>query len=105
MKTILVTDDDMHIGNLLKYSDGDLCISLDDDGVITFSNTASSLDGIDVGRLFERFYTVESARNSTGLGLSIARSLVERMGGIILADYSDNILCKKISFSEGKMQR
>ena len=89
------------IGNALKYSDGDLSISLDDNGVITFSNTASALDGIDVGRLFERFYTVESARNSTGLGLSIARSLVERMGGIISADYSMNILCIKISFNKG----
>lgn len=83
------------IANALKYSDGDLSISLDDDGVITFSNTASALDGIDVGRLFERFYTVESAHNSTGLGLSIARSLVERMGGTICAEYSDNVLCIK----------
>ena len=65
------------IANALKYSDGDLSISLDDDGVISFSNTASSLDGVEVGRLFERFYTLESARNSTGLGLAIARSLVE----------------------------
>lgn len=86
------------IGNALKYSDGDLRISLDDDGVITFSNTAPALDGIDVGRLFERFYTVESARNSTGLGLSIARSLVERMGGTIAAEYSMNVLCIKIDF-------
>lgn len=88
------------IGNALKYSDGDLEITLDDDGVITFSNTASALDGIDVGRLFERFYTVESARNSTGLGLSIARSLVERMGGTISADYSANIISITISFKK-----
>ena len=86
------------IANALKYSDGDLGISLDDDGVITFSNTASAFDGIDVGRLFERFYTVESARNSTGLGLSIARNLVERMGGTISAEYSDNLLCITIRF-------
>ena len=86
------------IGNALKYSDGNLEITLDDDGVITFSNTASELDGIDVGRLFERFYTVESAHNSTGLGLSIARSLVERMGGTISANYSANNLRIKIDF-------
>lgn len=86
------------IANALKYSDGDLSITLNDNGVITFSNTASALDGIDVGRLFERFYTVESARNSTGLGLSIARSLVERMGGTIAAEYSMNVLCIKIDF-------
>lgn len=86
------------IGNALKYSDGDLSISLDDDGVISFSNTASALDGVEVGRLFERFYTLESARNSTGLGLAIARSLVERIGGTIAAECSMNVLCIKIDF-------
>lgn len=84
------------IGNALKYSDGDLNITLDDNGTITFSNTASALDGIDVGRLFDRFYTVEAARSSTGLGLSIARSLALRMNGSISAEYSDNVLSIQI---------
>ena len=30
--------------------------------------------------MFERFYTVENGRESTGLGLSIAKTLCERMG-------------------------
>lgn len=78
--------------NAMKYSDGDLDITLDDDGVITFSNTAAALDGVDVGRLFDRFFTVEAARSSTGLGLSIARSLALRMNGSISAEYSDSVL-------------
>ena len=47
-------------------------------------------------QLFDRFYTVEAARNSTGLGLSIARTLVERMGGKITGEYRDNRLIIRI---------
>lgn len=86
------------MSNALKYSDGDLRILLDEDGVICFENTASALDGIDVQRLFDRFYTVETARTGTGLGLSIARTLAEKMGGTISADYSDNVLCIRVCF-------
>lgn len=86
------------MSNALKYSDGDLRISLDEDGVICFENTASALDGIDVQRLFDRFYTVETARTGTGLGLSIARTLAEKMGGTISADYSDNVLSIRVCF-------
>ena len=86
------------MSNALKYSDGDLRISLDEDGVICFENTASALDGIDVQRLFDRFYTVETARTGTGLGLSIARTLAEKMGGTISADYSDNVLGIRVCF-------
>ena len=46
---------------------------------VTFSNMASGLDEIQVGRLFDRFYTVEAARKSTGLGLAISKTLVEEM--------------------------
>ena len=73
------------MGNALKYSDGDLNITLDDDGVVTFSNKATSLDGVDVGRLFDRFFTVEAARSSTGLGLSIAEEIIPLHGGTITA--------------------
>lgn len=62
------------------------------DGEIAFSNSAARLDSVQVGRLFDRFYTVESARNSTGLGLSIARHLTEQMGGTIGARYEDGRL-------------
>ena len=75
------------IGNAIKYSDGDLNITLTGDGKITFSNTASQLTGVQVSRLFDRFYTVESARKSTGLGLSIAKVLIEQMNGSIAASY------------------
>ena len=89
------------ISNAVKYSDGDFAVTMTDAGEITFSNTASELSSVDVGKLFDRFYTVDSARKSTGLGLSIAKLLTERMGGCIAADYKGNTLSITLSFKEG----
>lgn len=86
------------LNNALKYSDGDLKITLHDSGEIVFSNTASGLNGIQVGKLFDRFFTVEAARNSNGLGLAIAKALVEQMGGTITAHYEKCVLSIKIAF-------
>ena len=86
------------LNNALKYSDGDLEIELKEDGTILFSNTASSLNEVQVGKLFNRFYTVEAARNSNGLGLSIAKTLVEQMGGSIEAYYKEEKLIIRIIF-------
>lgn len=87
------------INNALKYSDGDFSVVMKPDGSIIFSNTARNLNAVTVGRLFDRFYTVEASRNSTGLGLSIARILTALMGGSIEADYYDEKLHIKLSFS------
>lgn len=78
--------------NALKYSPGDLSVTLDESGRIAVSNSAPQLDPITTGRLFDRFYTVEAAKNSTGLGLSIAKALTERMGGRIWAEFSQGRL-------------
>lgn len=86
------------LNNAVKYSDGDLDIILSDTGEITFSNTAKGLSAVDAEQLFDRFYTVEAAHHSTGLGLSIARTLVRRMGGTITAEYADSRLKIKITF-------
>ncbi len=86
------------LSNVLKYSDQDLFVQLYSDGTITFTNSAKNLTPVMVERLFDRFYTVETGQNSTGLGLSIAKALVERIGGQIQAVYEDQKLTIVLKF-------
>ena len=90
------------VSNAAKYSGGNLAVSLLPDGTVTFSNSAPSLSRVQAWRLFDRFYTVEAARDSTGLGLSIARLLVERMGGAITAEYENGRLCIRTVFPQAQ---
>ena len=86
------------LSNAVKYSDGDLSVTLTDNGIIRFSNTAYNLNDVQVERLFDRFYTLENARKSTGLGLSISKILVEQMNGTISAIYENEKLNISIEF-------
>lgn len=85
------------LSNVTKYSNGYFRVSLDDDGKITFSNKATSLDATTVEKIFNRYYTVENAKKSTGIGLSIAKQLVELNGGTINAKYIKSYLIIEIN--------
>ncbi len=87
------------VGNAVKYSDGDFTVCMREDGHIVFSNMAKRLSSVDVAKLFDRFYTVNSAGNATGLGLSIAKMLAERMQGTLSATLQDGRLDIHLVFS------
>lgn len=91
------------LSNAIKYSDGDLTITLYPNGNLLFSNHAEKLDSIEIEKLFDRFYTVETAEKSTGLGLSIAKILTEQMNGTISANYSDHKINIWLSFPESDL--
>ena len=87
-RTFLYRILDNIISNAIKYSDGDFQVVMNAAGQMRFSNQARSLTPVTAGRLFDRFYTVETgSREPSGLGLSIAKTLTERMGGTIEAEY------------------
>lgn len=79
------------ISNAVKYGEKNLKIKLDEDGSVTISNSTSKLTHLDVEKMFDRFYTVKNYNYSTGLGLSIAKSLVEQYGGSISASLENGV--------------
>lgn len=86
------------LSNVCKYSDGDFKVTLNEKGIITFSNKATSLDATTVQKIFDRYFTVENAKKSTGLGLSISKQLVKLNGGKISAKYVNEYLIIQIEF-------
>ena len=86
------------LSNAGKYSNGDFKVVLYKEGKITFSNKATSLDATTVQKIFDRYFTVENAKKSTGLGLSIAKQLVELNGGNISAKFINQYLIIQIEF-------
>ena len=69
---------------------GEIHLSAAPDGravVFTVSDTGDGIAGGDVDRIFERFYKSDPSRadGGSGLGLSIAKHIVEAHGGVIRA--------------------
>ena len=86
------------LSNMIKYSDGNFKIKLERSGKIIFSNKAKKLDTTTVQKIFDRYFTVENANNVTGVGLSIAKQLVEINEGNISAKYMDGNLVIEVQF-------
>nr|WP_286672400.1 HAMP domain-containing sensor histidine kinase [Cohnella hashimotonis] len=84
--------------NAIKHATGSLEIGLvirSESAVLTLSNAAPQLNGTDTELLFNRFYMADASRSgsTSGLGLSIARGLMSRMGGTLNAEMQGNKLC------------
>lgn len=67
--------------------------------VISISNKSENISIYDLENIFERFYKVDKSRedlDSTGLGLSIVKRIVELHNGVVKANLDDNIITFKI---------
>ncbi|MBU7594697.1 sensor histidine kinase [Metabacillus halosaccharovorans] len=81
--------------NAIRYSIANVVIRLEkfDASVqLRISNTVDKLNEQDVNQMFDRFYKADQTRTGkgTGLGLPIAKSLMEKMNGSIYAKLEDN---------------
>lgn len=90
------------LSNTLKYAERDIKINLEEvsvKAVLTISNVCTTLGKEDVVHIFDRFYMADQVRKGqgVGLGLSIVKSLIEKMNGNITAKLEEDelsIICE-----------
>ena len=90
------------ISNALKYGDGATFVRLsaktfpsENIAEIRVTNNGEKIPEESIKRLFDRFYRVESSRNTktggTGLGLAIVNGVIEAHGGTVRVESNDDL--------------
>lgn len=84
------------LSNAIKYSSHTLTLTLQK-SELTISNSTNMTDA---SHLFDRFYKGDKSRTekSTGLGLPIAKNLMEKMNGSLTAELDKEILTMRCKF-------
>lgn len=74
--------------------------------IISISNSTAEITEEDVPNIFSRFYKADKSRSkqdSSGLGLSIAKRIIELHGGSISVNLSNNLITFKINVPKGSI--
>ncbi len=96
------------VQNALRYGTSffRVCLSQEKDSVcLVFENDVQGMKAEDLEPLFQRFYVKDAARSrsadATGLGLAIAQSFTEKLGGTLTAELpQEGILRFTVRFPE-----
>lgn len=91
------------IQNAIKYSKSKFCILLNkkyDEVIIELKNDVDGINKDDIDLFFDRFYMKDGSRSkdSSGLGLTITKFLVESMNGEIDIDIDKEWIIFRIKF-------
>lgn len=90
------------ITNAIMYSDKEKSIKVKisehkDGAIVTVENEGKSIKKEELDKIFDRFYRTDEARSSqtggSGIGLSIAKSIVKLHNGEIWAECKENKVC------------
>lgn len=84
------------VSNALKYSEDEFKVNLLENGKIIISNKTKNFNITNINKIFNRYYTLETGSKSSGIGLSIAKQLIELNGGHIYAKHKNSILIIEI---------
>ncbi|MDU1411807.1 MAG: HAMP domain-containing sensor histidine kinase [Clostridium sp.] len=99
------------LSNANKYSleNSTVTLSLKEEEssvIISISNSTAEITEEDVPNIFSRFYKADKSRSeqdSSGLGLSIAKRIVELHSGSISVNLSNNLITFKINVPKGSI--
>lgn len=85
------------LGNIVKYARDEFYLSVQDNGnesIIRIGNSVENREAIDIDHIFDRTYRADKARSdgSAGLGLYIAKLLMQKQNGSITAEFEDDKL-------------
>ncbi|GHV06517.1 histidine kinase [Clostridia bacterium] len=88
------------LDNAGKYTpkDGKIAVTLKREGdkaILRVMNSGDGIAAVDLPRIFDRFYRTDASRSTetggSGLGLSIAKTIIENSGGTIIAESANGV--------------
>jgi two-component system sensor histidine kinase ChvG len=77
------------LDNALSFARARVCIEVGSEGdeaEVIVSDDGPGIPPADMPRVFDRFFTTRGDRRGTGLGLALARAVVEAHGGTLRAE-------------------